>query len=146
MPIDITMPRLSDTMEKTASHDRHVLSLALNYGARTELVDAVRTYAGQVSAGRADPAKLDWETLSGHLYTRDMPDPDLIIRTSGEHRLSNFLLLQGAYAEIYFSPLCWPEFNPENFIEAIKDFQQRERRYGQTGEQLKAAKKLLLPA
>jgi len=134
---------LSQTIDKTKSHKSHVLSLALNYGARTELVDAVKTYAAQITSGRVDPGKLDWKTLSKYLYTRDIPDPDLIIRTSGEHRLSNFLLLQGAYAEIYFSPLCWPEFHPLHFIEAINDFQQRERRYGQTGEQLKTAKKSL---
>jgi undecaprenyl diphosphate synthase len=132
---------LCDTIEKTKSNTRQILTLALNYGARTEIVDAVRTYASLVKAGTVDPAELDWETFSGCLYTHNLPDPDLIIRTSGEHRLSNFLLLQAAYTEIYFTPLCWPEFLPENLIEAIQNFHGRERRYGQTGEQLKKVNK-----
>ena len=132
---------LFDTTEKTKTNTQQILTLALNYGARTEIVDAVRTYTSLVEAGKVDPAKLDWETFSDCLYTDNLPDPDLIIRTSGEHRLSNFLLLQAAYAEIYFTPLCWPEFLPKDLIEAIQDFHGRERRYGQTGEQLKRVKK-----
>jgi undecaprenyl diphosphate synthase len=111
---------LFDTIEKTKANTQQILTLALNYGARTEIVDAVRTYTSLVEAGNVDP--------------------DLIIRTSGEHRLSNFLLLQAAYAEIYFTPLCWPEFLPEHLIEAIQDYHGRERRYGQTGEQLERVK------
>lgn len=131
---------LFDTIEKTKANTQQILTLALNYGARTEIVDAVRTYTSLVEAGNVDPAKLDWETFSDCLYTHNLPDPDLIIRTSGEHRLSNFLLLQAAYAEIYFTPLCWPEFLPEHLIEAIQDYHGRERRYGQTGEQLERVK------
>ena len=101
---------------------------------------------GLVAAGRANPDELDWETFSDCLYTHDLPDPDLIIRTSGEHRLSNFLLMQGAYAEIYFTPLCWPEFLPEHFRKAIQNYQGRERRYGRTGEQVQAPNQTPLPA
>ena len=137
---------LLDTVEKTALNTRQILSLALNYGARTELLDAVRAYTGLVAAGRANPDELDWETFSDCLYTHDLPDPDLIIRTSGEHRLSNFLLMQGAYAEIYFTPLCWPEFLPEHFRKAIQNYQGRERRYGRTGEQVQAPSQTPLPA
>lgn len=126
---------LQDTMDKTAKNSNLVLSLALNYGARTELLDAVTSYISQNDVNSC--AELEWSTFSKHLYTREMPDPDLIIRTSGEHRLSNFLLMQGAYAEIYFTDLCWPEFHKEDFQHAIRNYQGRERRYGLTGEQIR---------
>lgn len=126
---------LRDTMEKTANNSNLVLSLALNYGARTEILDAVQSYISKNDVQKC--GELEWSTFSKHLYTREMPDPDLIIRTSGEHRLSNFLLLQGAYAEIYFTDLCWPEFHKEDFLKAIMDYQGRERRYGLTGEQVR---------
>ena len=126
---------LQYTMEKTAKNSNLVLSLALNYGARTELLDAVTSYISQNDVNSFD--ELEWSTFSKHLYTREMPDPDLIIRTSGEHRLSNFLLMQGAYAEIYFTNLCWPEFHKEDFQHAIRNYQGRERRYGLTGEQIR---------
>jgi undecaprenyl diphosphate synthase len=125
------------TMEATAQNDRQTLNLALNYGSRTEIVDAVKAYTEEVVDGKREPKDLDWETLSSYLYTSGIPDPDLIIRTSGEVRLSNFLLLQSAYSEIYFTSLCWPEFRPEDFIEAIENYKQRERRYGKTGEQIR---------
>ena len=105
---------LQDTMDKTAKNSNLLLSLALNYGARTELLDAVTSYISQNDVNNC--GELEWSTFSKHLYTREMPDPDLIIRTSGEHRLSNFLLMQGAYAEIYFTDLCWPEFHKEDFL------------------------------
>ena len=125
------------TMEATAKNDRQILNLALNYGSRTEILDAVNIYAKEAIAGVEDPDELDWDKLSSYLYTAGTPDPDLIIRTSGEVRLSNFLLLQSAYSEIYFTDLCWPEFRPDNFIEAIENYKQRERRYGKTGEQIR---------
>ena len=137
---------LLDTIEKTKENSRQILTLALNYGARTEILDAVAKYTSLVAAGKEDSAELDWETFSSCLYTHNLPDPDLIIRTSGEHRLSNFLLLQAAYAEIYFTQLCWPEFLPEHLLEAIEDYNSRERRYGQTGEQIKEVKKSISPA
>ena len=137
---------LLDTIEKTKGNSQQILTLALNYGARTEILDAVAKYTSLVAAGKEDSAELDWETFSSCLYTHNLPDPDLIIRTSGEHRLSNFLLLQAAYAEIYFTQLCWPEFLPEHLLEAIEDYNSRERRYGQTGEQIKEVKKSISPA
>ncbi len=128
---------LESTMAKTAHFKDRNLVLALNYGARTETLDAVRAYALAVKDGREDPAKLDWAAFSKFLYTADIPDPDLIIRTSGESRLSNFLLLQAAYAEMYFSPVYWPDFGPACLAEALETYKRRERRFGKTGEQIK---------
>ena len=125
------------TMERTAHLTRRTLCLALNYGSRSEIVEAVKSYARDVAAGRADPEKLDWPALSDRLYTGGMPDPDLIIRTSGETRLSNFLLLQAAYAEMYFTPVPWPEFGPDQLKQAVDCFRRRERRFGKTGEQIR---------
>lgn len=125
------------TMDLTARFTRRTLCLALNYGSRNEVVEAAKAFARDVAAGRADPEKLDWAALSGRLYTAGLPDPDLIIRTSGETRLSNFLLLQAAYAEMYFTPVPWPEFGPERLREAVASFRRRERRFGKTGEQVR---------
>lgn len=107
-----------------------VLCLALNYGGRTEITDAVRRLAQQVRAGALEPDAITEETISNALYTAGMPDPDLLIRTSGEMRLSNFLLWQISYAEIYISPKCWPEFSREDFYAALRDYAQRQRRFG----------------
>lgn len=125
------------TLAATASFTEWNLNLALNYGARNEVVDAVKAYAEAVAAGRADPADCNWETFAQYLYTAALPDPDLIIRTSGETRLSNFLLLQSAYSEIFFSPVLWPDFRKPEFLRAIEHFATRERRFGRTGEQIK---------
>ena len=126
-----------EAIEKTKENDDWNLTLALNYGSRQETLHAIRTYAEKVASGETSPEKLDWDTFSSHLYTVDLPDPDLIIRTSGEHRLSNFLLLQAAYAEIYVTPEPWPEFGPEKFHLALQNYASRERRYGKTGEQVR---------
>ena len=123
-------------VEDTKDNDAHNLTLALNYGSRQETLRAIRAYAEKVSSGEASPEELDWTTFASHLYTADLPDPDLIIRTSGEYRLSNFLLLQSAYAEIHVTPVPWPEFGREEFFLALEDYANRERRYGQTGEQV----------
>lgn len=128
---------LRATIEKTSGFDKWNLTLALNYGARTEVLDAVRKYAHEALAGRQDPDKLDWNTLNQFLYTHDLPDPDLVIRTSGEHRISNFLLLQSAYSEYYFAREYWPDFGPEPFKQAIQSYITRERRFGMTGDQVK---------
>ena len=128
---------LEKTMEETAGFDRWTLTLALNYGARTELLDAVAAYTEAVRAGSEDPAGLDWEGFNRYLYTAGQPDPDLVIRTSGEHRISNFLLLQSAYAEYYFAQEFWPDFGPDALRKAIEAYQSRERRFGQTGDQIK---------
>ncbi len=128
--------RLREVCESTAGQTRGTLVLALNYGSRSEMVDAAAGYARAVAAGHEDPSKLTWERLSRYLNTRDLPDPDLIIRTSGEHRISNFLLLQGAYAEFHFCAKCWPDFGPEDLKTALDDYARRERRFGKTSEQL----------
>jgi undecaprenyl diphosphate synthase len=140
--IDDLPDRVARMVRRTVDDTRHfsnwTLALALNYGSRTEIVDAVKAYAGAVQAGREDPARLDWDRLSGYLHTAGMPDPDLVIRTSGEHRLSNFLLLQSAYAEYYFATEYWPDFGTDCLHRAIEAYRRRERRFGLTSEQLKA--------
>lgn len=134
---------VQDKIEKvraqSAANDHGTLILALNYGSRQETINAVKAYAEDVKAGRESTESLTWAKLSKYLYTNDIPDPDLIIRTSGEERISNFLLLQGAYAEYYFSPKNWPEFGPSDLKKALEEYATRERRFGKTGEQLKNA-------
>lgn len=120
----------------TAHFDENTLALALNYGARTEVVDTVKAIVTAAQRGDVEIDDLDYDQFSRYLYTSDLPDPDLVIRTSGEHRLSNFLLLQAAYAEIYFTPVLWPDFGEEDFYSALTDYAARERRYGKTAEQL----------
>jgi undecaprenyl diphosphate synthase len=105
-------------------------SIALNYSGRTELADAMRALADDVASGRLVPSAIDEAAVAGKLYTAGLPDPDLLIRTSGEMRVSNFLLWQIAYAEIHVTPVLWPDFRARHFLEAIADFQKRERRYG----------------
>ena len=129
---------LRKAIAATESFGRWNLTLALNYGSRTEVIDAVRRYATDVREGRADPDLLDWDTFNTYFYTHDLPDPDLVIRTSGEHRVSNFLLLQSAYAEYYFAEEFWPDFGPEEFRKAIAAYTRRERRFGLTGDQVNA--------
>lgn len=128
---------LEDTIAKTAEFSRWNLTLALNYGSRTELLDAVKNYSKAVMAGEQDPENLDWDILNQFLYTHDIPDPDLVIRTSGEYRVSNFLLLQSAYAEYFFAEENWPDFGPDAFQSAIQSYMKRERRFGMTGDQVK---------
>jgi undecaprenyl diphosphate synthase len=127
---------LERAMAQTAHCDERHLTLALSYGSRQEAASAARAYAEAVLRGEEKPEECSWERFSRYLDTRDLPDPDLIIRTSGESRLSNFLMLQGAYSELYFSPVPWPEFGREHLLEAVNCFKRRERRYGLTGEQL----------
>jgi undecaprenyl diphosphate synthase len=115
-----------DAIDLTRNNDRLILTLAFNYGGRQEIVSAVREIVG---AG-LPPEAVDEQTISSHLYTRDAPDPDLVIRTSGEYRMSNFLLWQAAYAELHFSPVLWPDFGPDDLREAVLDFSRRERRFG----------------
>jgi undecaprenyl diphosphate synthase len=106
------------------------LCLAINYGARTELIDAVRTLAEQVRAGTLDPEQIDEAVISSALYTAGMPDPDLLIRTAGEMRVSNFLLWQISYAELWVTERCWPDFDRDTLREALRDYARRERRFG----------------
>ena len=128
---------LRTTMEETRHFNDYTLVLALNYGARTEVVDAARAYATAVAAGKEKLNDSSWETFSRYLSTAELPDPDLVIRTSGEMRVSNFLLLQAAYAEFVFTPVLWPDFTKADLAAAIAEFAKRERRFGLTSEQLK---------
>ncbi|MBC8189735.1 MAG: isoprenyl transferase [Puniceicoccaceae bacterium] len=128
--------QLHKSEEATCKFTEYTLGLALNYGSRTEVVDAVKAIAQAAHAGVIDLNELDYEGFRAYLYTRDMPDPDLVIRTSGECRLSNFLLLQSAYAEIYLSTVLWPDFDETEFTKALTEYAARERRYGRTAEQL----------
>jgi undecaprenyl diphosphate synthase len=131
--------RLAETIEETKAFTDYTLVLALNYGSRTEFADAARAYAEAVLAGRERAEDASWETVSRHLYTHGMPNPDLVIRTSGETRVSNFLLMQAAYAEFYFTPVLWPDFTKADLAAAIADYSRRERRYGMTSEQVRPA-------
>lgn len=127
---------LLDTIEATRANDKCTLSLALSYGGRSEITEANRSIAKLVLEGKLNPDDITEQVIGQHLYTADIPDPDLMIRTGGEYRISNFLLWQLAYTELSFSPKMWPEFNREDLFEAIYDYQMRERRFGKTSEQL----------
>src|SRR5215211_8354738 len=113
-------------IDRTRSNNRLILTLAFNYSGRQELLAAIKS----LMASGIPATAVDEETLQAHLFTRDLPDPDLIIRTSGEHRLSNFLLWQSAYSELYFTPTLWPDFGPDDLCAAVMDFGRRERRFG----------------
>lgn len=128
---------LQDAIEETSGHKKMSLVLALSYSSRWEITDAVKNIAMQVSDGKLSPQDIDSDLLSTHLTTRDIPDPELLIRTSGEFRISNFLLWQIAYSELYFTNKLWPDFRKEDLYEAIVDYQKRERRFGKTSEQVK---------
>jgi len=130
---------LRTTIEATQHFTDYTLVLALNYGSRAEVVDAARAYAAAVAAGKEKLNDGSWATFSRYLYTAEMPDPDLVIRTSGETRMSNFLLLQAAYSEFVFTPVLWPDFSKADLAAAIADYNRRERRFGLTSEQLKPA-------
>lgn len=131
-----TYRALLEGIEATRNNTRMTLILALNYSARWELAGAARKLAEQVRAGDLHPEDIDEAHLSTALSTAGIPDPELLIRTSGERRISNFLLWQIAYAELYFTPLLWPDFRKQHLYEAILDFQKRERRFGMISEQL----------
>jgi undecaprenyl diphosphate synthase len=113
-------------VERTRDNDRLVLTLAFNYSGRQELLAAIKS----LIASGVPAAGIDEELLQSHLFTRDLPDPDLIVRTSGEHRISNFLLWQSAYSELYFTPTLWPDFGPDDLCEAVREFGRRDRRFG----------------
>ena len=129
---------LERVKEATKHFTEWNLVLALNYGAQTEAADAARAYAEAVAAGREKPDEASWERFRRYLYTADLPEPDLLIRTSGELRISNFLMLQLAYAEMIFTPTLWPDFGKADLQAAVDDYARRERRYGLTTEQIKA--------
>jgi undecaprenyl diphosphate synthase len=131
-----TYRALQEGIENTRDNTRMTLVLALNYSAKWEIAEASRRLARQVQAGELLPEEIDEQTFADALSTKGMPDPELLIRTSGENRISNFMLWQIAYAELYFSPIFWPDFRKQHLYQAIIDFQQRERRFGKISEQL----------
>jgi len=133
---EYAMKELSEAMEMTSTNTGLNLILALSYSSRWELVNAVKKIAIDVKDGKIQPEAVDQLLLEKYLVTSDFPDPELMIRTSGEFRISNFLLYQLAYAELYFTNTRWPDFRKENLYEAIVDFQKRERRYGMTTKQI----------
>lgn len=127
---------LHEVIQKTASNSRMTLTLALSYGAREELIQAVKKISDKVKNNIISNDTIDESIINEHLYTHNLPDVDLVIRTSGEHRISNFLLWQIAYAEFYFTEVLWPDFSKQDLYNAIKNYQSRERRFGKTSEQI----------
>ena len=129
--------RLEDAIARTRGNRAMKLIFALSYGGRAEIVDAARRLLAAAERGEIDPAHVDEKTFESYLYDPSIPDPDLLIRTGAEHRISNFLLWQIAYAEIHVTKVMWPDFDKKDLVEAIVDYQGRERRYGMTGDQVR---------
>ncbi len=128
---------LLDVIKKTEKNSRMVLTLALSYGSREEIISAIKKISDKVKNNIISLDSIDESIINQHLYTQNLPDVDLLIRTSGEHRISNFLLWQIAYAELYFTDVLWPDFKEDDLYEAIISYQKRERRFGKTSEQIK---------
>lgn len=126
----VVQSELVRVMKETAHYSERTLTLALSYGGRTELTDAMRAIAEKVKSGEITPEEIQEKTIQEHLYAPDIPDPDYVIRTSGEMRISNFLLWQLSYAEFYVTPICWPDFREPEFIEALDEYKRRNRRFG----------------
>jgi undecaprenyl diphosphate synthase len=128
--------QLREVMKKTAKNDHMILTLALNYGAKEELINAVKSISKKIVNNELKIEEIDEKIINSHLYTVTLPVVDFLIRTSGEMRISNFLLWQIAYAELYFTDILWPDFRKKDFYEAILNYQRRERRFGKTSEQI----------
>jgi undecaprenyl diphosphate synthase len=139
---DFAQKELEEALALTAANTGLTLVMALSYSSRWEITNAVKQIAMDVKAGSLDPQQINQDTIADYLCTKGIPDPALVIRTSGEFRISNFLLYQLAYAELYFTPILWPDFRKPNLYEAILDFQQRERRFGKTGKQIQQEEKV----
>ena len=129
--------KLFEVIEKTKNNKRMTLTIALSYGSREEIIHAVKDICVKVKNNIISIDSIDESIINQHLYTQNLPDVDLLIRTSGEHRISNFLLWQIAYAELYFTSVLWPDFSEDDLYEAIISYQKRERRFGKTSEQIK---------
>jgi undecaprenyl diphosphate synthase len=121
---------IEDSEALTVRNRRMTLTFAFNYGGRAELTDAVRAIASEVQQGRVDPRRINEKMIERHLYAPDMPDPDLVVRTSGEYRVSNYLLWESAYSEYVFTDVLWPDFRRADLFDAVLEFQRRERRFG----------------
>ena len=139
---DFAQEELEEALALTAANTGLTLVMALSYSSRWEITNAVKQIAMDVKAGSLDPQQINQDTIADYLCTKGIPDPALVIRTSGEFRISNFLLYQLAYAELYFTPILWPDFRKPHLYEAIVDFQQRERRFGKTGKQIQQEEKV----
>jgi undecaprenyl diphosphate synthase len=139
MPNSI-LKELNEVIEKTKNNNRMTLTLALSYGSREELLNVVKNISDKVKNNIISIDAIDESIINQHLYTHNLPDVDLLIRTSGEHRISNFLLWQIAYAELFFTGVLWPDFTDQHLYEAIISYQKRERRFGKTSEQIKQTK------
>ena len=133
---ELTIKNMEEAEDMTKDNTGLTLILAISYSSRWEIVDAVKQIAHKVKIGEICAEEIDERIFSDHLATRNVPDPDLLIRTSGELRISNFLMWQLSYSELYFTDICWPEFKKEEFYQAILDYQMRERRFGKTSEQI----------
>ena len=132
----VTLSNLSEAEKMTEGNTGLTMILAISYSSRWEIVEATKRIAAEVKTGALDVEAINEQIFSNHLTTAGIPDPDLLVRTSGELRISNFLMWQLSYSELYFTPVSWPEFKKEQFFEAIIDYQKRERRFGKTSEQL----------
>jgi undecaprenyl diphosphate synthase len=130
------LQNLNTTIEKTSNNSHMTLVLALSYSSKKEVTQAIKNIVKKVENGDLNSDEINEDTIQNHLYTHNIPDPELLIRTSGEQRISNFLLWQIAYSELYFTDILWPDFRRENLYEAIVNYQKRERRFGKTSEQI----------